>query len=217
MSAREVVLTRIREALSDLPAAQRTTTVPRDYLGQAPGIDERDPAAVTALFLERLKHYGAQSHRVRAAELSAAIAAALREHGASSVLAPAGLPASWLTDWARGSGNRVVSDDPQLSPAELDAVDAVVTGCAAAIADSGTVVLDGGPGQGRRAPTLVPDCHVCVVGAEQIASSIPEVIGVLDPHRPLTWFSGPSATVDIEMIRVQGVHGPRQLVVIVVD
>ncbi|MGW4351747.1 LutC/YkgG family protein [Nocardia sp. NPDC004582] len=217
MSAREVVLSRIRESLSDLPAERRATTVPREYLRQAPGIDARDPAAVTALFFERLQHYGAQSHRVRAAELPAAIAAALREHGARSVVAPAGLPASWLADWASGSGNHVISDDPQLSPAELDAVDAVVTGCAAAIADSGTVVLDGGPGQGRRAPTLVPDCHVCVVGAEQIASSIPEVIGVLDPHRPLTWFSGPSATVDIEMIRVQGVHGPRRLVVIVVE
>ncbi|WP_369634235.1 lactate utilization protein C [Nocardia sp. JMUB6875] len=217
MSARETVLTRIREALADLPAEQRTTTVPREYLRQAPGIDARDPAAVTSLFVERLRHYGAQSHRIHGDDLPGTIAAALREHGVHSVVAPAGLPAAWLADWAAEAGNRVVSDDPQLSPTELDAVDAVVTNCAAAIADSGTVVLDGGPGQGRRAPTLVPDCHVCVVRAEQIASSLPEVIGVLDPHRPLTWFSGPSATVDIEMIRVQGVHGPRQSVVIVVE
>ncbi|WP_174567221.1 LutC/YkgG family protein [Nocardia yamanashiensis] len=217
MSARETVLGRIRAALSDLPADERAVTVPREYLRTAPGIDAADRAAVVSLFVERLKHYGAQSHRVHESALPEIIAAALREHGAHSVLAPAGLPQPWLAVWAADSGNRVVSDDPQLSPGELDAMDAVVTNCAAAIADSATVVLDGGPGQGRRAPTLVPDCHVCVVRAGQISSAIPEMIGSLDPHRPLTWFSGPSATVDIEMIRVQGVHGPRRLVVVVVE
>ncbi|MBL1073552.1 LUD domain-containing protein [Nocardia sp. 2] len=217
MTARETVLARVREALADLPADRRTTTVPREYLRHAPGLDPHDHDAVVSLFIERLKHYGAQSHRVHAAALPDTIAAALRGRDAHSVIAPAGVPASWLAGWAAEPGNRVLSDDPQLSPAELDAVDAVVTGCAAAVADSGTVVLDGGPGQGRRAPTLVPDCHICVVRAEQIASSIPEIIGLLDPQQPHTWFSGPSATVDIEMIRVQGVHGPRRLVVVIVE
>ncbi|WP_405488021.1 lactate utilization protein C [Nocardia sp. NBC_00511] len=217
MSAREEVLGRIRTALADLPAHERTTVVPREYLRQAPGVDPHDLAALASLFVERLKHYGAQTHRVPADQLPDTIASALNEHGAHSVVAPAGLPESWLAGWAADPAHRVLADHPQLSPAQLDAVDAVVTNCTAAVADSGTVVLDGGPGQGRRAPTLIPDCHVCVVRAEQIASSIPEMIGILDPGRPLTWFSGPSATVDIEMIRVQGVHGPRRLVVIIVE
>ncbi|MFJ4656329.1 LUD domain-containing protein [Nocardia sp. NPDC088792] len=216
-NAREIVLARIRDALSDLPAEQRTITAPREYLRRAPGIEAGDHDAVVSLFFERVKHSGAQAHRVDASVLPKTIATVLHEHGVRSVIAPAGVPEGCLAEWTVDSGNRVVSDDPQLSTAELGGVDAVITICAAAIADSGTVVLDGGPGQGRRAPTLVPGCHVCVVHAEQIASSVPEMIGILDPLRPLTWLSPRSATADLEMICGPGVRGPRRLVVVIVE
>ncbi|WP_327143251.1 LUD domain-containing protein [Nocardia sp. NBC_01327] len=169
---------------------RHAAVVPREYLRHAPGIEPHDRAAVLSLFLERSKHHGAEIHRVTAAELPETVAGALNRHGAHSVVAPLGVPASWLAEWAAAPGNRLVSDEPELSALELDRIDAVVTSCAAAVADSATVVLDGGSGQGRRAPTLLPDCHICVVRAEQVASAIPEVIAVLDPDRPLTWFSG---------------------------
>ncbi|MFD0592216.1 lactate utilization protein C [Catellatospora coxensis] len=110
-----------------------------------------------------------------------------------------------------------VPDRPTLSHADLDGVDAVLTGCAAACADTGTIVLDAGAGQGRRALTLIPDRHVCVIHAEQVVQTVPELLRRLDPSRPLTLISGPSATSDIELDRVEGVHGPRTLIVVIVD
>jgi len=108
------------------------------------------------------------------------------------------------------------ADSPELSPAELDAVDTALTGCALAIAETGTIVLDGGALSGRRALTLVPDHHVCIVRADQVVSSVPEAIERLQPGGPITFVSGPSATSDIELERVEGVHGPRRLDVVVV-
>ncbi len=111
-------------------------------------------------------------------------------------------------------GIELVGDHPPLTPAQLDGLDGVLTGCAAAIAETGTIVLDGGSGQGRRVLSLVPDYHLVVVTAAQVVATVPEALARLDPARPQTWISGPSATSDIELDRVEGVHGPRTLEVI---
>lgn len=214
MSARETILRRVREAIGE---AAEPVAVPRDYLRHAPGIDPDDRAAILALFEQRLKRYGAQVHRTTVSGVAAAVDRELRSASAHVVLTPPGLPDIWTALWADRTEHRIVTDDPPLTTAELDEVDAVVTTCAAAIAHSGTIVLDGDAGQGRRAPTLVPDCHVCVVHADQVKSALPQVVSRLDPRRPTTWISGPSATVDIEMTRVQGVHGPRRLIVLLVE
>ncbi|WP_037603470.1 LutC/YkgG family protein [Streptacidiphilus rugosus] len=206
-SARDEILARIRAATADLPADP--VEIPRSYLPHAPGIELHDREAVLALFAERLEEYGATVHRAGTADLASALAAALP---AGRVVVPEGFPAAWLREWT----GEAVPDHPPLPHAELDSLDAVLTTCAAGVADSGTLVLDAGPGQGRRAATLLPDLHVCVVRATQVVSSIPEVMARLDPRRPLTWISGPSATADIEMIRVPGVHGPRRLTVLLV-
>ena len=131
--------------------------------------------------------------------------AASRRRGRAGATDPAGRPAT----------GRIVADDPPLSARELDAVAGVITGCAAAIAETGTIILDHGPGQGRRALTLVPDFHLVVVRADQVAADLPDAIARLDPARPHTLISGPSATSDIELIRVEGVHGPRNLHILI--
>ncbi len=203
--ARAAVLGRIREALDDGPPS---VAIPRDYEQSLPsGTD------IAGLFAERVGHYRATVHRTTTEELPATIVAVLAARGATRIAVPAGLPAAWL--W--GLGIERVTDDPPLSYQELDALDGVVTGCAVAIAETGTIVLDGGPDQGRRALTLLPDLHVCVVRTDQVVGSVPEALARLDPIRPLTWISGPSATSDIELQRVEGVHGPRTLDVILVD
>ncbi|MEU4845658.1 LutC/YkgG family protein [Streptomyces gilvosporeus] len=129
-----------------------------------------------------------------------------------TLIVPQGFPAAWLPD---GDGTR--TDIPPLDVRALDTAGGVLTTCALAIAVTGTIVLDAGPGQGRRALTLLPDYHLCVVRADQIAADVPEALRRLDPRRPLTFISGPSATSDIELERVEGVHGPRTLDVIIVD
>jgi L-lactate dehydrogenase complex protein LldG len=195
-TARDDILARVRAALGPAPPAP---AVPREY--RAAGTLARD--GVVDLFCERVSEYQATVRRVAAGDLDAAVRAALGD---------AGNVASTL------GGHR--ADDPPLSVAELDALDAVVTGAALAIADTGTIVLDSGQESGRRALTLVPDHHVCVVRAETIVPSVPDAVAALAEAaragRPITLVSGPSATSDIELDRVEGVHGPRRLDVIVV-
>jgi L-lactate dehydrogenase complex protein LldG len=154
------------------------------------------------LFVDRLHDYGARVVSVS----PDGVAAAVSEQVRGRVRVPPGLP--WVVPGAEADDGGPAAD--------LDAVDTAVTACAAACATTGTIVLDGSPDQGRRALTLVPDRHVCIVHSGQIVSSVPELIARLEPRRPLTFVSGPSATSDIELKRVQGVHGPRQLVVVLV-
>jgi L-lactate dehydrogenase complex protein LldG len=213
MTAREEILQRLRAALGDTaaPAGEVTTGVVtrRDYqTGDDPGADR------LALLADRLADYRATVRRCPVVQVGAAVAAALA--GTRLVVAPADLPAEWLA----GYQGAVARDrDGELSSvADLDAAGvSVVTGCAVAIAETGTIVLDASERQGRRALTLVPDHHVCVVLPDQVAVSVPAGLARLaDPRRPLTFISGPSATSDIELVRVEGVHGPRRLDVVLV-
>ncbi|SEP66273.1 L-lactate dehydrogenase complex protein LldG [Lentzea xinjiangensis] len=189
-SAREEILRRIRAA-----RVPRAAPVVRGYHREGPGGVE--------LFAERVADYRAVVRTVPD------VPEALKALAGKRIVAPAGVPREWLVGgvtWLR---------EP-LTTEELDRADGVLTGCAVAIADTGTIVLDGGEAQGRRALTLLPDYHVCVVRADQIAGSVPEALQRLEPTRPLTFISGPSATSDIELNRVEGVHGPRTLEVLIV-
>lgn len=205
MSARDVVLGRVTAALA---GGERRVEVPWTYAAGA------DVADVPALFVERVEDYRAVVVRTDAAGVAAAVATALG--AAVAVVVPAGLPGAWLS----GATARIVVDDGTLTPADLDRLDAVVTAAAVGIATTGTIVLDHGPDQGRRALSLVPDLHVCVVREDQVVGDVPQAVARLaDPvgaGRPLTWISGPSATSDIELERVEGVHGPRTLHVVLV-
>jgi L-lactate dehydrogenase complex protein LldG len=194
-SSRAEILDRVRSALAAAPGAP-TPRPPR----RTP-----DPAVdLVALFVDRVADYQAVVERCTSRQLAARVRAALPE--GARVVVPEGLDLD-----VPGA----VPDD-QLSAADLDALDAVVTRARLGIAETGTIVLDHGPGQGRRAITLVPDRHVCVVGAAQVVADVPDAFDLLDGSLPLTWISGPSATSDIELDRVEGVHGPRHLHVIVV-
>ena len=193
MSAKDLILSRIRAALGDDPAA---TEVPRDYRREF-------PAADLELLVERLEDYQAVVHRT--ADVPGAIAAII---GSGALVVPPGLPAGWLPP------DVPAQPDHGLSPARIAAADGVVTAAAVAVAETGTIVLDASPDQGRRILSLLPDLHICVLRPEQVVTSVPEAVARLDPRRPLTWISGPSATSDIELNRVEGVHGPRNLHVI---
>ncbi|WP_405407710.1 lactate utilization protein C [Streptomyces decoyicus] len=210
MSSRDVVLARVRRALADVPRGEGPggSPVARDY-HRVHG--SRTSAQNVDLLAENLADYRAVVHRSDAEGLPLLIGRLLAERGARTVLVPPGLDASWTA----GSEVTLVEDRASSTPRELDAVDSVLTGCAVAIAETGTLVLDAGPDQGRRRITLVPDHHLCVVRVPgQVVGSVPEALPRLAPDRPLTWISGPSATSDIELDRVEGVHGPRTLEVI---
>ncbi|MFC9550141.1 lactate utilization protein C [Rhodococcus sp. NPDC056960] len=202
MNARAEILSRIRHAIGDTPASP---PVPRDYHRDAvtgPGDVE--------LFAHTVDDYRAQVHRADESTVAEIVTGLIAE-GARAVVPP-DLPQSW-----RPRGDVVVDGAPTaLTTLELDALDVVVTGCTLGIAATGTIVLDGGPGQGRRALTLVPDHHICIVRTDQIVDTVPQAFQTLDPAKPLTFISGPSATSDIELNRVEGVHGPRVLDVVIV-
>ncbi|MDD9205990.1 LUD domain-containing protein [Georgenia sp. 10Sc9-8] len=219
MEARDAILARIHDALGRSgDASSRTSMTPGAPTGSTParayrthtGVEPGSPQALD-LFVERVEDYRARVHRCTEAELPAVLAGLLDDDG--GVVVPPGLPTAW-TDAVTGA--RV--DDPPLSHAALDEVGAVLTAARVGIAETGTIVLDAQSDQGRRVISLIPDHHVCVVRAEQVVVTVPEAVAVLGEHpdRPQTWIAGPSATSDIELERIEGVHGPRVLDVVVV-
>jgi L-lactate dehydrogenase complex protein LldG len=208
MSSREEMLARIRAATADTTGLPE---VPRRYALASRGPGSADDTLVSR-FEERASDYRATVRRSAADEVAQVIAGAVAARGVERIGVPRGFPAAWS---ALLPG--AVADDPPLDVAALDALDGVVTTVAVAIAETGTIVLDTGPGQGSRAFTLVPDYHLAVVRTAQIVGAVPDAVAALDPSRPLTWISGPSATSDIELSRVEGVHGPRTLDIIIVS
>ena len=203
-AARDEVLRRVR-------AAKPATSLPvaREYRLRGT-LDEEQRVA---LFCERVGEYRADVRRCAESKVAAIVASVCAARSARRLVVPDGLPAAWRSDaveWIVDEG---------LTPMELDRMDGALTGCTVAIAETGTIVLTAGSNEGRRALTLVPDLHVCVVGERQIVQLLPEALARIEAaeleRRPLTFISGPSATSDIELSRVEGVHGPRTLVVLV--
>ncbi|HEV7167559.1 MAG TPA: lactate utilization protein C [Micrococcaceae bacterium] len=211
MNAREEILERIRSALRDTPAVPE---IPRNYRR----FSELGEDALIELLTDRLVDYKANVFVEPAAGVPQRLADMLAGTGRYAV--PHGLEPSLFAalDEADGASHRRISDGPEhrLTVEELDTVDAVVTGSAVAVAETGTIILDAGPDQGRRIISLVPDRHICLIRSADITAILPEALRRLDPTRPQTWISGPSATSDIELERVEGVHGPRTLDVIIV-
>lgn len=216
MSARDAILTRVREALADVPdiPVEQDTPIPWEYHRPVPVDDVID------LFVERVVDYKAVVERAAAQEVPGKIVAALQHANAGNVVLPAGVPESWRAA-IESSGIEIRTDDPPLSRRRLNETAAVVTAAAVGCAVTGTIMLDHAPDQGRRALSLVPDVHVCVVRTDQVVTDVPEAVGRLGEAaragQPMTWISGPSATSDIELSRVEGVHGPRRLHVILAE
>jgi L-lactate dehydrogenase complex protein LldG len=210
MTAREDVLVRVAAALRDVPADERPedVAVPREYRRSEDG-------DVVERFVERISEYNTTVRRVSADDVPSVAADQCSIRGVGRLGIPSDLPATW-----RPNGVDLVPAG-LLDARALDELDGAMTGCALAIAETGTIVLDAGPHQGGRALSLVPDYHLCVVGEEQIVGGVPEAIASIAVTirrllRPVTFISGPSATSDIELSRVEGVHGPRTLDVLVV-
>ena len=213
-AARDEILARVRAATRDVPGAEtpQEVAVTRSYRHRhEAGRDE-----LVELLAERLADYRATVHQVGRASVADILAELCADRRAARLVAPVDLP----DDWRPSDGVELLADE-RLSHEQLDGVDGVITGCAVAIAETGTIVLDGGPRQGRRAISLLPDYHLCVVEADQVVGGMPEAVALLaesvrSAGRPVTFISGPSATSDIELERVEGVHGPRTLEVLIV-
>ncbi|MFJ8885587.1 lactate utilization protein C [Streptomyces sp. NPDC102402] len=204
-TARDTVLGRVRDALAIAPAS--ATEIPRAYrTGRTLPDGER-----LALLTDRLVDYKAEVHPCTGDRTAEVIGEILRERGARRIGVPDGLDERWLSAYD-GEAQRDSSDIPAPS---LDDLDGVVTASAVSCAETGTIFLDGSADQGRRALSLVPDLHVCVVDLSSVVAGVPEAVARLVPERPTTMISGPSATSDIELERVEGVHGPRNLVVVI--
>lgn len=209
--AREHVLTLIRSALRDDAAA--APPPPPAPAGPPPPLPRVESIELMELFIDRLRDYGASVVECEPSTVAQTLGEACNRHGARRLAIPDGLPEQW-----RPPAIELIVDHA-LTPEALDNLDGVITAAAAGIAQSGTIVLDASPDQGRRALTLIPDLHLCVVADDQIVTALPEalerVASAIRSHRAITFISGPSATADIELRRVQGVHGPRRLEVIV--
>ena len=202
--SREALLADVRRAIR----GSRDVAPPRGYLRSlGPGVD------LVEMLVNRLEDYQAEVRRVSAKDLPNVIGKVLGQRRASSVVVPAALDAAWLTTVTC----RVLRDDGHLGHDDIDGVGATITASTVAIAQTGTIILDGGPLQGRRSISLLPDLHVLVVSESDVVGTVPEAMSRLSPTSPMTWISGPSATSDIELERVEGVHGPRQLVVLLVS
>jgi L-lactate dehydrogenase complex protein LldG len=208
MTARDDILRRVRAAV-DGSAPVGQPAQPSDPLAGTAA------DAAVERFVDRIVDYKAGIDRIAPDDIAHAVAAACRTHTVGSLLVSAGVPGDWLVGVAEG-GVRLVPDSADLTAADLDAIDGLISGCAVAVAETGTIVLDGSAGQGRRVASLVPDVHLCVVAAGQLVASVPQAVERLDGTRPATWISGGSATSDIELNRVEGVHGPRTLHVLFV-
>ena len=214
-TARETILWRIRRATRDIPEGEQPedVTVERGYRRE----DDPPREEIVERFAENVAEYEATVRRVASAELPGAIEEALARRGVKRLVIPPYLPKEWVPE-----GIEALRDAarPRLSNEELDASDGVLTGCSLGIAQTGTIVLDSGRAQGRRALTLLPDYHLCVVREDQIVGLVPEAFAKLEEAvkiegRAITFISGPSATSDIELDRVEGVHGPRTLEVLI--
>jgi L-lactate dehydrogenase complex protein LldG len=215
-SAREEILRRIRRATHDVPAEERPEDVPveRGYHKE----DDSSREELIERFAERVAEYEATVHRINEDGLPEAVAEACRSRGVRRLVIPPGLPKEWIPESVETLRDAA---RPRLTKEELDESDGVLTSCALGIAQTGTIVLDAGEQQGRRALTLVPDYHLCVVREDQIVGLVPEAFAKLadtvkGKGRAITFISGPSATSDIELNRVEGVHGPRTLEVLIV-
>ncbi len=215
-TGKETILWRVRRATRDVPEGERPEDVPveRGYRTE----DEAPCDEIVARFAENVAEYEATVHRVNEADLPARTAEILERRGLNRLVVPPLLPEAWIPD-----GVEVLRDTARrrLTNEELDGADGVLTGCALGISQTGTIVLDAGSAQGRRALTLLPDYHLCVVREEQVVGLVPEAFArleetVRDEGRAVTFISGPSATSDIELNRVEGVHGPRAHEVLIV-
>jgi L-lactate dehydrogenase complex protein LldG len=215
-TAKETILWRVRRATRDVPEGERPEDVPVERGYRKEGEDARDE--VVTRFAEHVAEYEATVHRVEEADLTARIREILEKRNLKKLVVPPQLPEAWIPE-----GVEILRDavQPRLTNEELDGADGVLTGCALGIAQTGTIVLDAGPAQGRRALTLLPDYHLCVVREGQVVDLVPEAFARLEEtvkaeRRAITFISGPSATSDIELNRVEGVHGPRALEVLIV-